>query len=101
MPDFGRREVLAKGLRNAGHMTVRHDGYAFDLPVVLPNKVHVGGEAPEVFPSGEALGTDHHAVEIGVIGEVGVDRALRPSKSCLLKVESGLSTRRPSDFRME
>ena len=79
MPHFGRREVLAKGLRNVGHMTVRHDGDAFDLPVVLPHKVHVGAEAPEVLPSGKAFGADQHAVEIGVIGRWALGEGLAPS----------------------
>ncbi len=47
MPHFGRREVLAQPFRHAGKRTVRHDGNAFDLLVVVADGVHVRSEAAE------------------------------------------------------
>lgn len=73
VPYFGGRKVFAtRGY--IGDRAVGDDCHAFDLLVVLTDKVQVRGESPEALPAGKFLGMNQHAVQFGVLSEIGIDR---------------------------
>ncbi len=74
VPHFDRRKVPAERFRNAGDLTVRHDRFTFDLLVVLGDEVLVRYESREVLPAGKSFRMDQHAMELRVVGEIGIDR---------------------------
>lgn len=54
-------------------MAVRHYGHAFDLLVVLADKLHMRGESAEVLPSGKSLRMNQHATKFCMVREIGID----------------------------
>ena len=89
MPHFGRRKVRAEQLRHAGKVAVRHDCYAFDLLVVVADKVHVRGEAAEVLPSRKALRMNQYAFEFGVVGEIAIDSSAETAEILFAQRSAG------------